>query len=83
MPEPDPIRVPADEAFAVYSNDFEVWTTEFDTALDLFALGPAEDGERPAHPVVRVRLPVGMLLPVSSALVNAIYVHERRIRGEA
>ena len=81
--DPEPIRVPADEAFAVYANDFEVWTTEFDTTLDFFVLGPLAGGERPAEPVVRVRLPVGMLLPVSTALVNAIYAHERRVRGDA
>ena len=82
-PEPEPIRIPVDEETAVYANDFEVWITRFDVALDLHVLGPSEDGERPAHPVVRVRLPVAMLVPVSTALVNAIYAHEQRFRGEA
>ena len=81
--ESEPIRIPADETGAVYANDFEVWITRYDAALDLHVLGQPEDEERPAHPLVRVRLPVAMLLPVSAALVNALDEHERRFRGDA
>lgn len=70
--EPEPIRIPADEESAVYANDFEVWTTRFDVALDLRALGPLEEGERAAYPLLRVRVPVAMLTPMCFALIDAL-----------
>ena len=68
----DPIPIPVDEDVAVYANRFEVWLSEHDIALDLYAVGPPEDGERVATPVARVRLPPTMVFPMIRTLSGTL-----------
>mgnify|MGYP003352520617 FL=1 len=68
----DPIRIPFDETTAVYANDAVAWASAHDIALDLYAVGPAEGGERAATPVVRVRLPASMVLGMGNQLLLAL-----------
>jgi hypothetical protein len=69
---PEPIRIPADEETAVYANDAVAWCSRHDVALDLHVVGPLEEGERPATPVVRLRLPASMVLTVIEQLQTAL-----------
>lgn len=75
---PEPIRIPADEETAVYANDAVAWCSRHDVALDLHVVGPLEEAERPATPVVRLCLPASMVLTVIDELTHALarYVGE-------
>lgn len=82
MPEsPDIVPLPVDEERSLYANDFAVWRSAHDVALDLRVVGPVDDeeGARVASPVVRVRLPPTMLVDMAAALMDELRALEDRV----
>lgn len=79
MPEsPEIVPLPVDEERSLYANDFAVWRSSHDVALDLRVVGPVdvEEGARVASPVVRVRLPVTMIFAMVTALLDEHFARQ-------
>ena len=77
----DIVRIPPDEAGAVYANDVEVWAGRYDIAVDLFATGPYDEDEGgvPSSPIMRVRLPPAIVTAMVLGLIEALDELDRRM----
>lgn len=77
--EPDPIRLQFDDGAGGYADDVVVWTSPHGIGVDLCVLGPWDEDEagRVAYPVTRIRLPSSIILPVMTALIDALDVLEK------
>lgn len=77
--EPGPTRLPFDDGTGGYADDVVVWTSPHGIGMDLFVLGPWDEDEvgRVAYPVTRIRLPSSIILPMMTALIDALDVLEK------